>query len=241
LDQTIWLWDVEHHYYRAALHGHTAEIYGIAFTRDSTRLLSGSSDGTLRVWDVINGQCVRVMQGYAVSLYDLDWSLDGTRLACGGNDTLVTVWDLSGETPPRVLRGHRWVVIGVRWQPAGELLATSGWDDTLCLWDLTSDVPKQVIKKYGILNGISWTSDGHLLACGTVLQGVYVWEIPTCNLHWAAQAYLTSFRQVAWSPDNTVLAGGGDDSHIYMGCCGWYVVAAVGWSSWPGYVRGLES
>src|SRR5213079_95113 len=85
-DKTIWLWDVEQGRFRAALHGHTAEIYSLTFTPDSIRLLSGSADCMLRVWNVENGQCIRVIQGYGVTLHDLDWNPDGTHLVSGGND-----------------------------------------------------------------------------------------------------------------------------------------------------------
>ncbi len=106
-DQTIWLWDVEHGSTRAALQGHTAEVYNLAFTPDSRSLFSGSDDGNLRLWDVESGQCVRVMQGYAVSLYDLDWSPDGSRLASCGDDGAIMLWDLQGGEHLRTLRRDR--------------------------------------------------------------------------------------------------------------------------------------
>jgi len=119
------------------LQGHSADVYGLAFTPDSRGLLSGSGDGTMRLWEVASGQCLRVMQGYTASLYDLAWSPDGTRLASGGADTLVSIWEVAGSgggTLPRVLRGHRWSMYGVGWSPDGSLLVSSGWDNAIRLW-----------------------------------------------------------------------------------------------------------
>ena len=53
-DPTIRLWNVPEGTQRAALHGHTSGVCGLAFTPDGRSLLS-CSDGTLRMWDIASG------------------------------------------------------------------------------------------------------------------------------------------------------------------------------------------
>jgi WD40 repeat protein len=148
-DHLIWLWDVERGRYRAALSGHEAGVYAIAFTPDSRHLLSSSDDGTLRLWQVERGQCVQVLQSYAISLYGIAWSPDGTKIASAGTDTLVTIWD-GGEggslSRPRVLRGHSWVVHGVTWSPDGKMVASSGWDSTVRIRDTSTGTEIRILQ-----------------------------------------------------------------------------------------------
>ena len=94
-DATIRLWDGQEGTLRAVLQGHSGIVYGLAFTPDSRRLLSGSDDGTLRLWEVESRQCMRVLKGYADSLYDLAWSPDGTQLASAGSQTVVSIWEVA--------------------------------------------------------------------------------------------------------------------------------------------------
>jgi WD40 repeat protein len=198
------------------LYGHTGEVYQLAFTPDSSRLLSGSADSTLRVWDVKTGQCVRIVQGYAVSFYDLDWSPDGTHLISGGTDGLVTIWDVSGETPPRVLHGHTWVVSGVRWSPNGRYLSSCGWDMVARLWNQTTYACVHMFEDSStILDSVAWSPDGSLLACGTYQRGVLVWDVAARNLRWVGQIHQT-ISHVAWSPNGTRLVGAGSDGNIYL-------------------------
>jgi len=148
-DRTIWLWDGHQGSARAALQGHTADVYGLTFTPDSRQLLSGSYDGTLRLWGVERGESLRVLQGYAAALYDVDRSPDGTQLASAGLDTMVSLWEVAGRgagTPPRVLRGYGWSVYGVAWRPDGSLLASSRWDNAIRLWDPVTGNCVQVIR-----------------------------------------------------------------------------------------------
>ena len=110
--------------YRAALQGHTDSVIDLAFTPDSSSLLS-SGDSTLRVWDIASARCMRVLQGNATALFDVDWSPDGTQLVSGGSDKLVTISAVPGGMPPRMLRGHQGLVFGVAWSPDGQRLASA--------------------------------------------------------------------------------------------------------------------
>jgi len=164
--------------YRAALQGHTDSVIDLAFTPDSSSLLS-SGDSTLRVWDIASARCMRVLQGNATALFDVDWSPDGTQLVSGGSDKLVTISAVPGGMPPRMLRGHQGLVFGVAWSPDGQRLASSSWDTTIRLWDPIAGVDAQVLRAPDPITffcGVAWSPDGQRLASATYLnlQGVLV-------------------------------------------------------------------
>jgi WD40 repeat protein/transcriptional regulator with XRE-family HTH domain len=220
---TIRLWDAKLGASRVALQGHTADVWGLAFTPDSRHLLSGGDDGTLRLWEVERGQCVRVLRGYDACLYDLDWSPDGTEIASAGIDSVVTIWQvegLGGGTPRGRLGGHEWSAYGVAWSPDGRRLASSGLDNAIRLWEPATGSGIQVIRDRDhpdtLFWGLAWSPDGTRLASPTYGRGVLVWEVGAGAGRWIGRELPIWIRRVAWSPDGTRLAAGGEDGHVYV-------------------------
>ncbi|GHO47210.1 NB-ARC domain-containing protein [Ktedonospora formicarum] len=218
-DMAIWLWDITQNQYRAVLHGHTGAVHKIAFTPDSRILLSSSDDSTIRVWDTTNGSCLRIIKGYGVSVYDLAWSPDGQWLASAGSDLLVTLWERAGKSPPRELKGHSFAVRGVAWSPDGRL-ASSGWDNAIRIWEPTKEECLQVLHDPDhndtLFYGVAWNPKGNLLACGTYLYGVQVWDMTTSTRRWMKRQHQTWIHHVEWSPDGMRLASCGDDGSICL-------------------------
>jgi WD40 repeat protein/transcriptional regulator with XRE-family HTH domain len=220
---TIRLWDAKLATSRVALQGHTADVWGLAFTPDSRHLLSGGDDGTLRLWEVERGQCVRVLRGYDACLYDLAWSPDGTQLASAGIDNVVTIWQvegLGGGTPRGRLGGHEWSVYGVAWSPDGRRLASSGLDNAIRLWEPATGSGIQVIRDRDhpdtLFWGLAWSPDGTRLASPTYGRGVLLWDVGAGAGHWIGRELPIWIRRVAWSPDGTRLVAGGEDGHVYV-------------------------
>src|SRR5947207_9846969 len=46
------------------LEGHRGTVFSVAFSHDSTRLASASSDGTVRIWDAGSGECLQTLEGH---------------------------------------------------------------------------------------------------------------------------------------------------------------------------------
>src|SRR5262249_29376782 len=62
-------WDYDHLRQRfdesqVTLRGHTADVTGVAFSPDGTRLASGSRDGTVKVWEAATGRELLSLKGH---------------------------------------------------------------------------------------------------------------------------------------------------------------------------------
>lgn len=220
-DNTVLLWDTKEFVYRATLQGHRAGVNGLAFASDNKHLVTGGEDGTIRLWDVTSGQCIRVMEGHATSLYTLDWSPDSSQLVSGGTDYQVTLYDVAGAKSPSVLQGHEGVVFGVGWRPDGLMLASSEWDNAIRIWNLETQTCIQVLRhpedSGSFFYGLAWSPDGRWLACGTYRRGIQLFDMKEQNAgSWVGKPFPTWIRHVAWHPNSTHLAGGGDDGTIYV-------------------------
>ena len=75
--------------------GHSGDVIGVSFSRDGSRIATGSVDGTARIWDANNGEELVRLSGHGGLVALVDFSPDGTRLLTGGGDGTARVWDVS--------------------------------------------------------------------------------------------------------------------------------------------------
>ena len=108
---------------------HDAQVVGLAFSPDGSRLASAGFDKTARVWDVAGREPAVVLRGQQGPVYAVAFAGDGDRLVSGGDGGL-RVWDwrrgatllsLPGGAfqvdaygpGPRILRVERGAVSGI--------------------------------------------------------------------------------------------------------------------------------
>ena len=114
--------------------GHSGDVFGVAFSRDGTRLATGSADGTARNWDAESGEELVRLSGHGGLVALVDFSPDGTRLLTGGGDGTARVWDVSETAGAEVWSekiASGWVG-GLEYETDGTRLVTSdgggGWE-----------------------------------------------------------------------------------------------------------------
>jgi WD40 repeat protein len=79
----------------------------VAWSRDTTRLASASSDRTVRIWDPATSQCLSTLEGHSNSVNSVAWSHDATRLASASFDRTVRIWDpATGQCVSTLETGH---------------------------------------------------------------------------------------------------------------------------------------
>eukprot|EP00949_MAST-11_sp_MAST-11-sp1_P002724 g2724.t1 len=80
------------------LEGYSSHVKSVSFSRNGTKVASGSSDNTVKLWDVTSGQCLQTLEGHDRSANSVSLSPDGTNVAPGSDDETVKLWDVtSGE------------------------------------------------------------------------------------------------------------------------------------------------
>jgi WD40 repeat protein len=69
-------------------------VFSVSFSKDGTRIASGSEDEKVKVWSVESGECVTTLEGHSGWVYSVSFSPNGTRIASGSKDNTVKVWSV---------------------------------------------------------------------------------------------------------------------------------------------------
>ncbi|MGS2808425.1 toll/interleukin-1 receptor domain-containing protein [Nocardia sp. MW-W600-9] len=78
------------------LAGHEGLVNSVAFSPDSTRLASGSTDNTVRLWNVATGTAEGApLAGHSGWVMGVEFGPDGHRLASTAFDGTMRVWNIS--------------------------------------------------------------------------------------------------------------------------------------------------
>ena len=119
------------------LEGHSFLVESIAFSYDSTRLASASSDKTIKIWDTGSGECLQTFK-HSDSVRSVALSHDSTRLASASNDKIVRIWDtVSGECL-QTFKGHSVAIMSVAFSHDSIRLASALADHTVKIWNIIS-------------------------------------------------------------------------------------------------------
>jgi WD40 repeat protein len=111
--------------------GHTSSVTQAVFSRDGTRILSASDDGTVRLWDSATGKQLRLFRGHEGYVKSVALSPDGKQALSGGSDATVRLWDVADGKQLRVFRKHTEPLVAVRFR--NEKWTLSGSRDAVVL------------------------------------------------------------------------------------------------------------
>jgi tetratricopeptide (TPR) repeat protein len=144
--------------------------------------------------------------------HDVAFTPDGGKLLTGGFDDAVRVWDARSGDPVCALAGHRNRVAGVRVTPDGRYAVTAA-DSALRLWSVRDcKLASTVVTGDRALFSLA------LSASGTMAAGDCCGHITLWSQEGKAMGAFTKGKgrvfALAFSPDGSRLASGGDDAAI---------------------------
>jgi WD40 repeat protein len=213
-DRTIRVWRATDRQDVAILHGHTANVSGLAFAPDGRRLASlscGSAltagDGTVRVWEVDPQATLPALRGHTRAIWPVAFSPDGRWLASGSFDTTVRLWDAATGAPCATLP-HPGIVRDLAYGPDGRWLVTGcDGDDRLRIWDVaTARVRKQIQLPGRSLCWLTVSPDGTRVAATAYDPQSTRFHVHVCEVASGERLFSAVGRALAYSPDGRWLA-----------------------------------
>jgi WD40 repeat protein len=177
-DTIVQVWDARTGSHVFTYSGHTSLVNFLAWSPDSTRIVSGSDDTTVHVWDATTGNDAHTYRGHhSLAVNDVEWSPDSRRIALAGQDTTVEVWDATDGSHVYTYRGHTDEVLAAAWSPDGRRIASGSRDTTVQVWDATDGSHVLTYRGHSeTVWTVAWSPDGTRIASGSTDTTVQVWQ-----------------------------------------------------------------
>jgi archaellum biogenesis ATPase FlaH len=149
----------------------------VAFSHDSARLASASSDRTIKIWDASSGECLKTLKGHSDSVWSVAFSHDSARLASASGDKTVKIWDASSGECLKSLAGHRHWVYSVAFSHDSTRLASASKDTTVKIWDASSGECLKTLEGHSdSVHLVAFAHNSARLASASKDKTVKIWD-----------------------------------------------------------------
>jgi serine/threonine protein kinase len=207
---------------------HTNSITSLAWSPDSTRIVSGDRDNMVHIWNAFSGETVTQPGGFSGQLRwhnAIAWSPAGIHIALfGEGDEKTTLqWDsASGE---RILCYYerRKRVGAIAWSPDNRYVALGNNDRMVQIRDITRGEivftycgHRDALLRLNSVNAVAWSPNGLYVASGTRSDGVHIWQVSTGTTIQVYGSHAAELMTLAWSPDGKYIASGGGDDTVQV-------------------------
>jgi WD40 repeat protein len=197
------------------LEGHRGRVTDMAFSPDSVRIASRSSDHTVRLWDLRTGMCIHTLNGYDDSFEGVAYSPQGDQIASASNEA-IKVWDVESGECHDICIGHTRKVLGIIYSPRGGQVASRSEDSTVRIWDVETGECRHVLKghKYSITS-LAYSPQGDQLASASYDDTLRLWDVASgeCLHNLRGHSYILS---VLYSPNGNQVASTSADASLWL-------------------------
>ena len=193
--------------------------------RESTMMLTGSDDCTAKLFDTRARACVASFDcEYPVCA--VAFSADNSQCFTAGIEETIRVWDVRKRAVLMTLEGHTDTITGLSVSPDGAHLLSNAADSTLRAWDIRPYAGAQrcvnVFQGHQhnfekLLLRCDWSADSTRVSAGSADRFVYVWDFASRKMLYKLPGHSGAVSQVAFHPEEPVIASCGQDAKIYLG------------------------
>ncbi|QRW11533.1 Notchless protein [Ceratobasidium sp. AG-Ba] len=217
--QTVCIWDVHAKHPASGIpETNSSAVWSIAFSPDSSRIVSGYNGGTMWIWDAQTGTRVAgPLTGHTWGVSSVAFSSCGSRIASGSYDNTVRIWDgHTGDAIGEPYKGHGEHVNSVAFSTDGTRVASGSDDCTIHVWDVES---RQLVAEpfHGhtkLVRCVVFSPNGQHIASSSEDRTVRIWDAATGKP--VAGPFQGGGITLAYSPDGRRIASNYDDYTVVV-------------------------
>jgi len=204
------------------------EVRGLAYNKDGSLLVSGSSDTHAWLWNAYDGEFLaktpdKSEGGHISTVTGVSFNPQAGDIATVSWDNTVRLWRLehTGDSWAfhrlDTLAGHSNSIWATTYSPDGEWLVSASSDQTIILWHVNqiNQIGKPVEQMSGDVWALAVASDGTQFAAGDTDGNIQVWNFDGETLTDVATMYHPDgVLALAYSNDDQLLVSAGYDGAI---------------------------
>ena len=192
------------------LSGHTDRVTDLKFSAGQT-LFSSSRDGTIRVWKLAEGRAGALIVDGKSPIDAIAVSSKGEKLAFS-SDSRLSILDLAEENSKLdlgTLAGRTWAISSLSHNDSFAVEMR----DEISLWSFDDG---KFLGRFNdsrkFRNGVSFSSDGALMATNGLLNNVHVWDTKTQKLKSTLRSHSNIIYSSRFTRSGELISGSRDGS-----------------------------
>jgi WD40 repeat protein/energy-coupling factor transporter ATP-binding protein EcfA2 len=198
-------------------HGHEADVWSVAFSRDGQKIISCSSDGTLRLWNLHGKPIGEPFYGHEGQVLSVAFSPDGETIISGGIDRTLRLWNLQGNQIGDPFCGHNDQVSSVAFSPDGKTIISGSYDHTLRLWDLYGNqISEPFCGHTNYVSSVAFNPGGDKIVSGSADKSLILWDLYGNQISEPFYGHTNYVSSVAFSPDGNSIVSGSYDKTLRL-------------------------
>ena len=213
----IFLWDIASGTLKNTLIGHVGGVNDVAFSPDSSTLVSGSMDNTVCLWDVSTGNYKTTLIAHADDVASVAYSPNGTTFASYSKDGTIILWDAEKFERRTTITGHISGFSQIAFSPNGKTIVSGSRDTKVRLWDTTTGKNRKTfIEHLGPVISVAFSPDGRTIASsgGVIYEDrwfaddypIRLWDVSSGSQKAIIIGHESDIYRVTFSPDGQILA-----------------------------------
>ncbi len=186
-------------------------VRAAAFSPDSRRIATASTDHTVQIWAADGADGPRVLRGHGGHVLSVAWSPDGERVVSASRDKTARVWRADGAGEPLVLR-HEDGLYSAAFSPDGRQIATASRDKTVRVWDAEGRGEPVALRGHAdIVFSVAFSPDGRRLVTASRDRTVRVWNADGTGKPLVLRGHADVIYSAAFSPDGRSIISASED------------------------------
>ncbi|PCH43971.1 WD40 repeat-like protein [Wolfiporia cocos MD-104 SS10] len=192
-------------------------VNSVAYSGDGSRLVVGTSEGTLCMWGTTYSSDGKTFDGHIGDVWTVVFLQDDRTAASGSADWTIRLWNTDTAECVRVLEGHTGEVNSLCVSAESNIIASGSTDCTVRLWDAQSGEALNVLQNHtNWVFSVAFSHDGTRLLSGSSDNTVRIWDLQALSAGPESMGHSSAVRCVALSDDLKYVASCGEDGAIIL-------------------------